>query len=266
MTTVENTTPVPEDEWFYELNGQRKGGVSETTIISLIQSGQLSRTSNVWKQGFSDWVKLEDTPLRVHLVSNTPPPLPGKAVNNTLVWILAFAPPIGLFLEAVIAMIVHGDEDWALEAVFAGQFFYITIAVNILLSILDERQLKKAGYDTRTFKGWVWLVPVYLYQRAKNLKQRLTYFFVWIGWFIVILLSITAYESAENASAYSGSASQAPAYQTSSSQQPLTLGDVLDSCLDSWVDVYLEEVGTNALISNQQLAEWEQWCSEGRWP
>lgn len=56
----------------------------------------------------------------------------------------------------------------------------ITIALNIMLSILDERKLEKAGVKTEKFKGMVWLVPVYLFQRAKALDQSLAYFIVWI--------------------------------------------------------------------------------------
>ncbi|MFO1353881.1 MAG: hypothetical protein U1E88_05305 [Acinetobacter sp.] len=35
------------------------------------------------------------------------------------------------------------------------------------------------------FKGMVWLVPVYLFQRAKALDQSLAYFIVWIVCFLV---------------------------------------------------------------------------------
>ncbi|MBG0843503.1 DUF4339 domain-containing protein [Ectopseudomonas toyotomiensis] len=186
MKEIPSTTA---DKWFYEVKGQRLGGIDEPEIIALIQSGKLGHASSVWKQGFTDWVRLEDTPLRIHLDQLSPPPLTGQHVNNTLVWVLAFAPILGLFLESFVAMLVYGDENRAMDAVADNNFFYITIALNILLSVLDEKRLQKAGHNTSAFKGWVWLVPVYLYQRAKQLKQNLAYFGVWIGCFVLMLLS-----------------------------------------------------------------------------
>lgn len=189
MKEVPSTTAA---QWFYEEKGQRLGGIDEPTMIALIMSGKLGYGSTVWKQGFAEWMKLEDTSLRVHLDKLSPPPLTGQFVNNTLVWVLAFAPMMGLFLESFIAMVVYDNEDRAMNAVADGKFFYITIALNILLSFLDEKRLQKAGHNTNAFKGWVWLVPVYLYQRAKHLKHNLAYFAMWIISFVLVVLGLSA--------------------------------------------------------------------------
>jgi hypothetical protein len=61
-------------------------------------------------------------------------------------------------------------------------FWWIVIILNIALSLLDERKLKKAGYQTSKM-GSAWLVPIYLYKRATTLKQNLGYFFVWLACF-----------------------------------------------------------------------------------
>ncbi|MCY1359455.1 GYF domain 2 [compost metagenome] len=180
------------DKWFYEEKGQRLGGIDESAMIALIQSGKLRHGSSVWKQGLADWMNLEDTPLRIHLDQLSPPPLTGQNVSNTLVWVLAFAPILGLFLESFVAMLVYDNENRAMNAVSDGKFFYITLVLNILLSVLDEKRLQKAGHNTSAFKGWVWLVPVYLYQRAKQLKQNLAYFSVWIACFVLVLLGMAA--------------------------------------------------------------------------
>lgn len=172
--------------WFYELNGERKGGITEAELIALIKNGTLRHGSSVWKKGFSDWTNLEETQLREHLDDTTPPPLPGSRINNTVVWVLAFAPLIGLTLEYIAAYMVHSSEYRAEQAVASGHFLYITIILNIALSYLDEKKLKKAGTDTSTFGRWVWLVPVYLYQRSQALKQNLAYFIVWLVCFILV--------------------------------------------------------------------------------
>ena len=166
--------------WFHEEDGQRKGPVSDSEMVNLIKLAKVSYGSAVWKKGFPDWLKVENTELAVHLAEVSPPPLSGEHVNNTIVWILAFAPLIGLFLEYLVAMAVYGNEFAAQVAVKSNKLWFITVGLNIGLGFFDERRLKKAGHNTDKFKGWVWIVPVYLYQRAKHMKQNLAYFIVWL--------------------------------------------------------------------------------------
>ncbi|MAG67031.1 MAG: hypothetical protein CMK74_14370 [Pseudomonadales bacterium] len=40
----------------------------------------------------------------------------------------------------------------------------------------------------------------------------------------------------------------------------------LSTCEEQWITAYRAEVGEDAMINNEQLGEWEQWCSEGRRP
>ena len=177
-------------DWFYEENGQRKGPISEENMVELIKASTISHGTSVWKKGFPDWLKIENTDLRIHLDNSSPPPLSGEHINNTVVWVLAFAPLIGYFLEWVVAGAIHGDNEYAAEAAMEnGKYWFVTLALNIALSIFDEKRLKKAGHNTDKFKGWVWLVPVYLYQRAKFTKQNLAYFIVWIVCFVLVLFS-----------------------------------------------------------------------------
>lgn len=189
-----NQQPAIDKPWFYESNGQRKGGVSEEEIISLIQSGVLSRSSAAWKKGLQDWMPIESTELRTYLDDSTPPPLRGEHVNNTIVWILAFAPILGLMLEAFIAGMVYRDNPYQAEsAAMGGQFWYITLILNVALSYWDEKRLSKSGTTTKKFNGLVWLIPVYLYQRAKALKHSLAYFIVWVVCFVLVLLASAGY-------------------------------------------------------------------------
>jgi hypothetical protein len=81
----------------------------------------------------------------------------GKPANNAFVWILAWIPLIGTLFEF-------------------GTF--VVLAINIILCIIDEKQLKKAGYETASL-GSAWLIPVYLYKRAKMLGNSFAYFIVW---------------------------------------------------------------------------------------
>jgi hypothetical protein len=176
--------------WFYEENGQRKGPVPEDKMIEFIKSSIISHGASVWRQGFPDWLKVENTELRIHLDNNSPPPLSGEHINNTVVWVLAFAPLIGYFVEWAIAGAVHGDNEYAAKVAMANsKYWFVTLALNIAISIFDEKRLKKAGHNTDKFRGWVWIVPVYLYQRARATKQNLAYFIVWIACFVLVLVS-----------------------------------------------------------------------------
>ena len=80
-----------------------------------------------------------------------------KRVGNGIVWMQAFVPVIGAF--------------FAFGTI-------VVIIINIILLSIDARRLEKAGYDTSGV-GTVWLVPVYLYQRAKLLNDGMGYFIVW---------------------------------------------------------------------------------------
>lgn len=185
-SSIENN--IHKTGWYYEDAGTRRGGISESAMISLIKSGKVGYGSIIWREGYQNWTPIENTELRTHLGVMAPPPLMGEHVNNTIVWILAFAPLIGQFMENVIAGAIHGDTLLASVAVQSGQYWYVTLILNICLSFFDETKLSKAGHDTKKFKGWLWLVPVYLYQRSKKLNQNLSYLIVWIVCFAFIIL------------------------------------------------------------------------------
>ncbi|MBD9415243.1 DUF4339 domain-containing protein [Pseudomonas sp. PDM16] len=186
-----------ENKWFYEEKGERLGGIDEATIISMIQSKRLGYGSLVWQKGFSGWVKLEETSLRNHLESISPPPLTGKHISNAVIWVLAFAPILGYFLECFVAGFVYnGNENRVLRAVDSGHFIYITIGLHILLSVWDENRLQKAGINTDRFKVWIWLAPVYIYQRTRILQHNLAYFITWMICFAFMIITNIGTDSA----------------------------------------------------------------------
>ena len=112
----------------------------------------------------------------------------GIQVSNVLIWFLAFAPLIGFFLEYVIAGMFLGERK-GIRAVENGSFFWVTIVLNITLSIWDEKRVNAAGCDTSSFKWANWLVPVYLFKRAQVLKQNQATFIIWLICFVLILFS-----------------------------------------------------------------------------
>ena len=77
--------------------------------------------------------------------------IPGIAVNNTVIWMLAFAPIIGLILEAMVSGAMHHGGHSAMRALARNDYWYITLALNIGLSFFDEKKLTQTGVDTKAF-------------------------------------------------------------------------------------------------------------------
>ena len=171
-----NSGATSDVEWHYEMNGVRHGPVSESAIHQLIATRALGRTSYVWSKGMADWMTVETTPFSRQF-ADTPPPLTGAAVNNTLVWWLAFGPLLGYLLAAFLAGAADADID---------DFWWTTLVLNIALSLADEKKLKTAGHDTARM-GLAFIVPVYLFKRAEVLKQNNSYFIVWVVMFVITL-------------------------------------------------------------------------------
>lgn len=176
------------NKWHYERDGQRMGGVTVEEMGSLIAQRVVDGRTLVWAQGFKDWTALQETELAVHLTApDTPPMLPASRISNTVVWVLAAAPVLGALLEGFVAGILSQNEYALSVAISERQYWYITLLLNIGLGILDEQRLKKAGVDTKAFGKMVFVIPVYLWKRAKALNQRPAYFWTWAGLFVLSL-------------------------------------------------------------------------------
>lgn len=102
-----------------------------------------------------------------------------RTVNNTVVWFIAFMPIIGSIIEGVVGAALHEP---------VGNFWWITVVCNIILCSIDLSLINEIYPGMSIIKAWVWLVPVYLYRRAKILKQNLSYFTVWLVAFALLLV------------------------------------------------------------------------------
>jgi hypothetical protein len=104
-------------------------------------------------------------------------------VNNSIVWVLAFAPIIGTFLQGFIVGLLFGD-NWFY---YFNKFWWITLALNLILCYWDEKKLEKQGVDTESM-GSSFLVPIYLYKRASVLSQSPIYLWVWISTYLITFI------------------------------------------------------------------------------
>jgi len=159
------------EEWHYSHEGVRcDAPVSRARLIEMLQARELDEESSVWRTGWADWRTVGSSEFREYLRAPTaPPPLTGAAVSNTIIWWLAFAPLIGLFIEEFIS----GITGLATEALWL-----VTVVLNVVLCIMGEKKLKAAGHDT-TRLGATWLIPVYILKRRKMLRHNWAYFIVW---------------------------------------------------------------------------------------
>ena len=165
-------------EWHYANDGERFGPVSEASILELIRQNQITEQTSVWNSAMQDWQPILSTCFATVLRNpNSPPPLTGETDSNTVVWVLAFVPLIGNIIQNIIS---------GMAGVPNGNLWFVTLLINIILSSIDERKLKAAGHNTKLM-GSAWLIPVYLFKRAKVLKQSNAYFIVWCILFVLML-------------------------------------------------------------------------------
>lgn len=164
--------------WYYSINGERRGPLSVGSILQLYQTGAIKQETLVWTQGLTGWIPLSECGL-LHNAMIGPPPVNGSAVNNTMVWWLAFMPILGSMIEYLVA---------AMIGVGSKSLWFITLGLNIWLCTMDDKRLRMAGYDTKSL-GSTWLIPVYLFRRAKYLGQSYSYAIVWCITFAILLFA-----------------------------------------------------------------------------
>ncbi len=51
-------------EWYYVVDGERRGPISDEQLDSLARQGEINARTLVWKQGMSDWLALEEVRAR----------------------------------------------------------------------------------------------------------------------------------------------------------------------------------------------------------
>lgn len=62
--------------WFYLYEGERKGPISTAELLSMYESGFMRDTSDVWKSGYSDWIRLDQAGvIPENMKRTTPPPV-----------------------------------------------------------------------------------------------------------------------------------------------------------------------------------------------
>ncbi len=142
----------------------------------------------VWNPGLgSEWKRLAEVhPHSVPEKADAPPPLPTSTpkASSLFAWAIALVPIVGGFIQMVLA------ADRALPR--QGAVLSVYFVVYTILCTLDSNHIKNSRASSELPIRWFWLVPVYLYKRARILKEPLTYFWAWIvALFIGVMMTQT---------------------------------------------------------------------------
>lgn len=160
---------------------------------------QVEPDTQVWRQGMPEWKPLRESDLG-NLVAAEPPAISSKHIGNGYVWTLALLPLVIGVIEAVVSI---SDQEAAVRSLALGfpyhpsrgLPFQVPLVINALLGWLDDRRLQQAGYGSRTTRVTaVLFAPVYLFLRAKRLKQRPYYA---VAWIISMIAGFLVYASVE---------------------------------------------------------------------
>jgi GYF domain 2 len=188
------------DSWYYVTNGVKHGPVSATTIRDLLRRKEIETDAQVWRKGMLGWKSIRESDL-AELVATEPPTISPQHIGNGYVWVLAILPLVWGVIDASI----NASNQQAAARTIALGFpyhpsrglpFQIPIVVNALFGWLDESRLRKAGYGSNWLRAAaVLLAPVYLFVRAKRLRQTPWYAICWIVTFLFGIFLVAAVQA-----------------------------------------------------------------------
>lgn len=170
------------DEWYYSYHGERKGPITTKQVLDYYEEGFFRDESAVWKQGFSDWVRLDQCGIELPKIEwLNLPPVSVKNINNSAFIMLLIVPIIACLVKFYTAGILNIDS---------AKLWWIAYGFNSVFCIIDYARVKKAGYDTDGLSlTYVFLVPIYIYKRMRlvnGLKWIST--IIWIASFAITLI------------------------------------------------------------------------------
>jgi uncharacterized protein DUF4339 len=196
---VEGTNKHDLIQWYYVVNGARQGPTTAAAIKAMLDNREIETDTQVWRKSMPEWKSLRESDL-AELVAAQPPAISSQHIGSGYVWTLALLPLVFGVIEAAISA---SNQEAAVRSLALGFPYHpskglpyqIPVLINACLGWLDDRRLKQAGYGTRlTRVAAVLLTPVYLFLRAKRLKQRPYYA---VAWIISMIVGFLIYASVE---------------------------------------------------------------------
>ena len=138
-------------EWWYSLQGERKGPVSSKELRALIEDGILNSRHLVWKQGLENWLPIAEVDELSDALSAIPPELPEPPSRENIIE-LPLAGPWRRFFGRLIDL-------WALALPTA---FLVSVAGSAA-SLEFALWIQEPG--SQYAFGWL-IVPLILFSEA----------------------------------------------------------------------------------------------------
>lgn len=180
--------------WYYELEGEKKGPVLGSEILKLVEDKSLFPYSLVWKEGMSEWLKISEIAEFKNL--SEPPPLPISHVSSGYILSVVTLPIWGAFLQLIICAVLAKENDELMWQYYDNKIWIFSyMVINTILCAIDSSNLAKSGSKVSAIWAF-FLVPVYIYKRGAELmkihggdylKNHL-FFFIWFISFIVVII------------------------------------------------------------------------------
>lgn len=181
-------------EWYYHTESGKQGPVAVEAIRKLMDERVIDGKTLIWKSGMTDWVPLAScSELTALTPTDVPPPIPERAIPNGFIWALTLAPIWGTFVQVLFTELWNGITG---SSVQLESTWWIGIICNVTVSLLDLNKIKRFGHATEKIDTWMaFIVPVYIFQRDKQLHAGMIRFWIWIGsFFFSIAMSMVLFD------------------------------------------------------------------------
>jgi membrane protease subunit (stomatin/prohibitin family) len=76
MNQNQQNIPPPLSQFYIAVNGQQTGPFAEQALAQMLQNGQITKDTMVWKNGMAAWTVAGQVPEVAKLFTQAPPPLP----------------------------------------------------------------------------------------------------------------------------------------------------------------------------------------------
>ncbi len=73
--TQTQTPPVDQAQWHYMIGQQQLGPVPMSTIVGMINTGSITASTLVWKQGMAGWIPAGSAPEFTYVFQTRPTPV-----------------------------------------------------------------------------------------------------------------------------------------------------------------------------------------------
>jgi hypothetical protein len=130
--SIELPPGAPQEAWYYEsAAGQPRGPVDLATLQKLLEQGQLTRRSRVWKAGMADWTPAGNVPQLAAIVTQ---PAPGHESHSGTLSEAAHADRSSETVLPDTVEVLEDSRKWVLLLGAAG----LVVTVELFLVFLGE--------------------------------------------------------------------------------------------------------------------------------